>query len=187
MPVLSGWTGHTSPFDFVPLVLAQAEDAPPVIPGVAPAPGAPTAAPAGPQMGAGNGTTGDAGGTTSTGAPGTAPPRQPSMMETMTLPIYALLAVAAMYLLIIRPQKMERKRAEALASAVKKGDKVVTTSGIEGTIAEVRDNHFIIKVDENSNTRMKFLKAAVQRVIEKSDKPEKDEKDDKNEKEDKAA
>ncbi len=57
-------------------------------------------------------------------------------------------------------RKQEAKKREMLAS-LKKGDKVISIGGIIGTIVEVRDNEVIVKVDENSNTRMRFLRDAI--------------------------
>jgi len=60
-------------------------------------------------------------------------------------------------------RKTEAKRKEMLA-ALKKGDKVTTIGGIVGTVLEVRDDEVTIKIDENSNTRMRFARWAVRGV-----------------------
>ncbi len=66
---------------------------------------------------------------------------------------------AIFYFLIIRPQKKERERHRKLIESLKKGDKVVTSSGIWGTISEIGDKTVTLKVD--SATKITFSKEAV--------------------------
>ncbi|MCB1310152.1 MAG: preprotein translocase subunit YajC, partial [Leptospiraceae bacterium] len=44
-----------------------------------------------------------------------------------------------MYFFVIRPQRKEEKRKKEMLSSLKKGDRIVTTSGILGTVASVKD------------------------------------------------
>ncbi len=60
-------------------------------------------------------------------------------------------------------RKTEAKRKEML-SALKKGDKVTTIGGIIGTVMDIRENEVTIKIDENNNTRMRFIRSAVRGV-----------------------
>ena len=50
-------------------------------------------------------------------------------------------------------------------ASLAKGSKVQTIGGILGTVVEVRDDELIVKVDENSNTRLRFAKSAVTTVL----------------------
>ena len=43
------------------------------------------------------------------------------------------------YFLVIMPAKKQQRKKEAMISALKKGDKVVTSGGIYGTVAAVED------------------------------------------------
>lgn len=54
------------------------------------------------------------------------------------------------YFLIIRPQQKKQKDHQAMISALKKNDEVVTAGGIHGTIINVKDKTFIIRVDEGA-------------------------------------
>lgn len=56
---------------------------------------------------------------------------------------------AIMYFLIIRPQKKEQKKLQEMVNALKKGDKVVTISGVYGTVSSLKESTIILKVDEN--------------------------------------
>jgi preprotein translocase subunit YajC len=68
------------------------------------------------------------------------------------------------------PRKEKKKRAQMLA-AMSKNDRVVTIGGIIGTVVEMKDNEVVLKVDESSNTRMRFSRNAIQSVMgEESDK-----------------
>jgi len=63
------------------------------------------------------------------------------------------------YFLIIRPQKKERERHRRFLEGLKKGDKVITSSGIWGTVVEIGDRTITLKVD--ANTRITFSKEAI--------------------------
>jgi preprotein translocase subunit YajC len=63
------------------------------------------------------------------------------------------------YFMIIRPQAKRQKAQQELLSSLKKGDKVVTNSGIHGTISEVEDKTFLVQIADN--TRIRIDKTAV--------------------------
>ena len=69
------------------------------------------------------------------------------------------------YFLLIRPQQKQRKQHQALVTSLKTGDKVVTSSGIHGIIANVKEGTFLVKVADN--VKLEIDKAAVA-AIEKS-------------------
>jgi preprotein translocase subunit YajC len=50
------------------------------------------------------------------------------------------------YLLIFMPMRKRQKKVEAMIAALKNGDKVITSSGIYGVIAGVKDKTFILKI-----------------------------------------
>lgn len=54
------------------------------------------------------------------------------------------------YFLIIRPQQKKQKEHQAMVAGLKKNDEVVTNGGIFGTIVNVKDKTFVIRVDENA-------------------------------------
>ena len=61
---------------------------------------------------------------------------QPNMLVTM-LPFVLMFVV--MYFLIIRPQHKKQKDQQTMLDALKKGDKVVTSGGVHGTITGLKD------------------------------------------------
>jgi preprotein translocase subunit YajC len=52
------------------------------------------------------------------------------------------------YLLIFMPMRKRQKKVEAMISALKNGDRVITSSGIYGVIAGVKDKSFILKISD---------------------------------------
>jgi preprotein translocase subunit YajC len=53
------------------------------------------------------------------------------------------------YFLLIRPQKTKEKEHQKMLSNLNKNDEVVTSSGIHGTIVNVKDKTLILRVDDN--------------------------------------
>jgi preprotein translocase subunit YajC len=73
------------------------------------------------------------------GGEGTGPPPW-----TTFVPLILLFAV--FYFLLIRPQQKRQREHEQLISAVKKGDQVVTSGGIHGVVANVKENTFTVRI-----------------------------------------
>jgi preprotein translocase subunit YajC len=57
------------------------------------------------------------------------------------------------------PHKKQQQKKQAMIAALKKGDRVITTGGIFGTVATVEDNALMIKVSEN--TKIRVAKSAI--------------------------
>lgn len=64
-----------------------------------------------------------------------------------------------MYFLMIRPQQKRQKEHQKMIESVKKGDKVITTAGIHGTITAVTDK--TIEVQISDSTKVVFEKTAI--------------------------
>ncbi|AAC07266.1 preprotein translocase subunit YajC [Aquifex aeolicus] len=85
---------------------------------------------------------------------------QQSPVGALLFQIIFLVAIFLMfYFLIIRPQKKERERHRKFLESLKKGDKVITSSGIWGTVVEIGDRTITLKVD--ANTKITFSKEAI--------------------------
>lgn len=74
---------------------------------------------------------------------------------------------AAMYFLIIAPQRKKQKQQQKMISELKSGTDVVTSGGIYGTITNVKDDRFILKIAEN--TKIEISKASVASVISQAE------------------
>ena len=70
-----------------------------------------------------------------------------------------VLMIVVVWFLLIRPQRKKQKEHQSMLTQLTKGDRVVTNSGILGTIVGIKDNIVVLKVSEETN--MEFLKAAI--------------------------
>lgn len=94
----------------------------------------------------------------------TAPGQQPPVSHWGSMLFPLLMMGFIFYFLMIRPQSKERKKREGMLAAIKKNDRVVTIGGIKGTVAMVKDDEITLKVDESTNTKLTFVRSAIQQV-----------------------
>ncbi|MCE9589153.1 MAG: preprotein translocase subunit YajC [Planctomycetes bacterium] len=146
-----------------PLVLAQ-EDAPATVQSattVGPAPAVPATPSGTPQV---------ATGTVASSQPGAAAPKASS--DSPFNPMLLMLVVVGLFMFFsMRSNSKEKKKRAAMIANMKKGDKVLTIGGIYGSVVEVRDQDIILKTDENTNSRMRVTRAAVQAVVDDKEEP----------------
>ncbi len=60
-----------------------------------------------------------------------------------------ILIFVVFYFLLIRPQKTREKEHKKMLAGLNKNDEVVTSSGIYGTIVNVKDKTVILRIDDN--------------------------------------
>ena len=84
-----------------------------------------------------------------------------------------------MWLFFIRPKNKEMKQMEEMRKALKKGDKVMTTAGIIGTVTNIEDTTGYVTVRTSSTTLIEFEKGAILRVLNAEAKPAEEKKDEK--------
>jgi preprotein translocase subunit YajC len=72
-----------------------------------------------------------------------------------------LLIFVIFYLLLIRPQQKKQKEHRSLLAALKKGDKVVTNSGLFGVISSINDEKNIVVLRVADSVKMEFLKSSI--------------------------
>jgi len=77
------------------------------------------------------------------------------------------LIFVVMYLLLIRPQRKKQKEHQKLLSDLKKGDKVVTSGGMFGTIFAIDEDRSRVVLKINENTKLEFLKTSIAGKVEK--------------------
>lgn len=90
-----------------------------------------------------------------------APPQGGGMFQILLL----VGMFAAMYFLLIRPQKKRQKEHQQLVEGISKGDEVVMSSGILGKVTDVGGEYLTLEVGEN--VKLKFQKFAVHAVLPK--------------------
>lgn len=77
--------------------------------------------------------------------------------------IYFGLLFAAMWFLMIAPQRKKQKAHEKMLKALGNGDEIVTTGGILGTIVAIKDDRYIVRVGES--TKIEIGKSFVSAVL----------------------
>lgn len=78
-------------------------------------------------------------------------PAQPSMLE-MFMPFVIVLGI--MYFLMIRPQSKRMKQHESFLKDLKRGDEVLTSSGILGKVDGMTDQFVIMEIADGVKVRM---------------------------------
>lgn len=69
------------------------------------------------------------------------------------------LIIVVFYFFMIRPQVKKQKDQKKYVEELKKGDRVVTTAGIHGKIADMNDTTFLIEVD--NGVKIRFDRSAI--------------------------
>jgi preprotein translocase subunit YajC len=87
-----------------------------------------------------------------------APPGGPSPIWQF-LPFVLILGI--FYFLILAPMKKRQKKIQDFQGALKVDDKVVTTSGIYGTIRRLNDRTVQLEVADNPKVRIEVARAAI--------------------------
>ena len=67
------------------------------------------------------------------------------------------------YFLVIAPANKQRKKTQEMISSLKKGDRVITTGGIYGTVQGVEPDAVYLKIAEN--VKVKVTRSAVSGVV----------------------
>ncbi|MFZ5948953.1 MAG: preprotein translocase subunit YajC [Stygiobacter sp.] len=70
---------------------------------------------------------------------------------------------AIFYFMIIRPQQKRQKEHQKMLDSLQKGDKVIMTGGIHGTVAGIEDKTVLI--DVGNNVKIKFERSAITSIV----------------------
>ena len=76
--------------------------------------------------------------------------------------MYGLMA-GGFYFLFIAPQRKKQKQHEKMISELSSGDEIVTTGGIYGTITNVKDDRFVVRIADD--TKIELGKGFIQTVV----------------------
>jgi preprotein translocase subunit YajC len=71
---------------------------------------------------------------------------------------------AIFYFIVLRPQQRQKADRERMLSALKRGDRVVTTSGMHGTVTGLGDHTVTLRVADQ--VKLEFDRSAIGRVVE---------------------
>jgi preprotein translocase subunit YajC len=75
-------------------------------------------------------------------------PPQTMVMIMKVLPIVFMLVIV--YFILLRPQQQQQKKLREMIKNIKRNDEVVTFGGIHGTIVNIKEKTFTLRIDENA-------------------------------------
>jgi len=93
-------------------------------------------------------------------------PAAGGVMSSMLIPM--ILVFGIMWFFLIRPQQKKLKEDEAMRSALRRGDKVLTSGGIVGKVTKVKDDGEI-EVEVAQGVKLHFVKSAISQVLSKTE------------------
>lgn len=78
--------------------------------------------------------------------------------------VWMVVLFGIMYFLMLRPQKKEQKRLQAMLNDMEVGDSIVTTGGFYGVIIDMTEEDVIVEFGNNKNCRIPMRKQAIAEV-----------------------
>ena len=88
------------------------------------------------------------------------------LLNSMLIPM--ILVFGIMWFFLIRPQQKKLKEDEAMRSALRRGDKVLTSGGIVGKVTKVKDDGEI-EVEIAQGVKIHVVKGAITQVMSKTE------------------
>ena len=79
-----------------------------------------------------------------------------------------ILIFAIMYFLLIRPQQKKVKEHQAMVSAVRRGDQIVTQGGLIGKVSKVKDDNEV-EVELAEGVKVRVVKSTIAQVTSKTE------------------
>ncbi len=73
-------------------------------------------------------------------------PAEGQKQNPMMSVLFLVLIVVVFYFFMIRPQVKKQKEIKKFRASLQKGDKIITTGGIYGKIAEIKDHYALIEI-----------------------------------------
>ena len=82
------------------------------------------------------------------------------------LPTVVMVAsmLAIFYFLLLRPQQKQKQERERMLTSIKKGDRVVTSSGLHGTVTGLSEHTVVLRVADQ--VKLEFDRSAIGRTVE---------------------
>ena len=78
--------------------------------------------------------------------------------------VWMVVLFGLMYFLMLRPQKKEQKRLQAMLNDMEVGDSIVTTGGFYGVVIDMTEEDVIVEFGNNKNCRIPMRKQAIAEV-----------------------
>ena len=97
----------------------------------------------------------------------TVAPGQAGTMDMFKSVLPMILIFAAMYFLMIAPQRKKQKEHQKMLASLDTGDEIITSGGIYGEITNKKEDRYVIRIADN--TKIEIGKGFVQTVVKKAD------------------
>ena len=91
------------------------------------------------------------------------PAQAPTWQQQVVSALPLLLMLGAFYFFLIAPQRKKQKEHERMLKELQSGDEIVTTGGIFGTITNVKEDRFVVRIADN--TKIEIGKGFVTTVL----------------------
>ena len=98
---------------------------------------------------------------------------QPNPLELLVSYLPFVLVMAVAWFLLYKPERERMKKQQELLASLKKNDRVLTTSGIYGTVANVdrESGRVTLKVDDAANVKIQVALSTIASVLDGSAEP----------------
>ena len=83
------------------------------------------------------------------------------------LPIVFVMVI--FYFLLIRPQQKRAKQHKEMLSAIRRGDKIITSGGLTGTIVKVVEDSETVEIEIAKNVKVQVVRAMIADVKGKTE------------------
>ncbi len=90
---------------------------------------------------------------------------QQSQTSPLTTIIFIVMIIGILYFLLFMPQRKQEQKRKQMIQNLNKGDNVVTSGGVHGTITRIKENTVVVKVAEK--TEITIEKSSVTKVKER--------------------
>ena len=98
-----------------------------------------------------------------------ATPGPPSAADQMLHMVTILaITIGIFYFLIIRPQQKKQRETETMLKSIRKGDRVLTSGGLFGTVIGKGANEEVVVLKVADDVKMEFSRQAIVQVVERS-------------------
>ena len=85
-------------------------------------------------------------------------------MSLVGIIIMYVVIIGGFWFLLMRPQKKEQKRLQAMLNDMEVGDSIVTTGGFYGVVIDMTEEYVIVEFGNNKNCRIPMRKQAIAEV-----------------------
>lgn len=77
-----------------------------------------------------------------------------------------LMLVAIFYFLVFRPQQKKQKEIKAMLNSLSRGDKIITSGGIHGIVANFKGDVVVVRIAEN--VKIELSRASISAIVKKA-------------------